>query len=459
MTFLAAALLLLGLPGSTRAAAHVEDESAFQLVVVKPGDTMWAIANKYLQDPARWDEILKHNRLPTKDPTVALPGMTLRVPVRLIKAQLRAAYLVYTINRVLFRRKETADWKSGKLAMELYQGDMVRTLDESKARVKLLNRELLSLEPNSMAVIKPLSRDGDLDLKAGSVFAARARVVTASASITPRTRDTRYSATVEADLTTRVDVYRGVAGVNAQGSSVEVPAGMSTRVQPGLAPEVPRVIAIANLPDLENRALEYASAARVGGGPAPEPRGDKLAPVPEADADSLRGDLQSLRVGLPIAGYRVQAAADRGFTEIVFDKKFEAEERLRPAEEGLKPGAYWWRIAVVDLLGTEGRFSDPRYYTVGIKRAAAGVTDDLKKAIVIGSPVEDAVTDAETVRVSGVLRDDRLRVDIAGKSARVDADGNFVVILPLKFGINEILVTVTDPKGNSTQISRRVTRR
>ena len=147
---LAAAVLLLGAGEITSCRAQT-DNTAFQLVVVKPGDTLWAIANKYLKDPARWDEILKHNRLPTKDPTIALPGMTLRVPVRLIKAQLRAAHLVYTINRVLARRKDTADWKTGKLSMELFQGDTIRTLDESKARVKLLDKELFSLEQNSMA--------------------------------------------------------------------------------------------------------------------------------------------------------------------------------------------------------------------------------------------------------------------------------------------------------------------
>lgn len=453
---LLAALLVLALSLPSR--ADVDDGSTYQNVVVKPGDTMWAIANKYLKDPARWDEILKHNKLPTKDPTVALPGMTLRVPVRLIKAQLRAAHLVYAINRVLYRSKETASWKTGKLAMELFQGDTVRTLEESKARVKLLDRELLSLEPNSMAVIKPQDRDGDLELKTGSVFAGRARVVTASASITPRTRDTRYSATVEADLTTRVDVFKGAAGVDAQGSSVEVPAGMSTLVRPGLAPEVPK--AIINLPEKENRAFEYASAVKVGGGPAPEPRGPSgLAPVPEADADSLRGDLQSLRVGLPIAGYLVQAATDRDFKNIVLDKKFEAEDRLRPNEEGLKPGAYWWRIAIIDLLGTEGKFSDPRYYTVGVRRASTGITADLKKAIVIASPAEEAYIDADSVRVSGVLRDDRLRVEVGGKPMRIDQDGNFLVTVPLKDGMNEILITVSDPNGNSTQISRRVTRR
>ncbi|PIR18613.1 MAG: hypothetical protein COV48_06550, partial [Elusimicrobia bacterium CG11_big_fil_rev_8_21_14_0_20_64_6] len=174
-------LLMTAAPGRAASAA----ERSFQIVVVKPGDTMWAIANKYLKDPSRWDEILKHNRLPTRDPTVALPGMTLRVPVHLIKAQLRAAYLVYAINRVLYRRKDTASWKSGQLKLELFQGDTVRTLDGSKARVKLLDKEVLSLEPNSMAVIKPLGGGGDLELKAGSVFAGHARVVTASARVTP----------------------------------------------------------------------------------------------------------------------------------------------------------------------------------------------------------------------------------------------------------------------------------
>ncbi|MEQ1920413.1 MAG: LysM peptidoglycan-binding domain-containing protein, partial [Elusimicrobiota bacterium] len=85
MKYLAAAVLIFAAVELPCRAAP--DEQDFQLVVVKPGDTMWAIANKYLKDPARWDEILKHNQLPTKDPTVALPGMTLRVPVRLIKAQ------------------------------------------------------------------------------------------------------------------------------------------------------------------------------------------------------------------------------------------------------------------------------------------------------------------------------------------------------------------------------------
>lgn len=449
-----AALLLLG-PSSVPAAT--DEGMAFQDVVVKPGDTLWGISNKYLKDPSNWDQILEHNRLPTRDPTVALPGMTLRVPVRLIKTSLRAAHLVYAVNRVLFRRKETAQFKPAKMKMELFRGDALRTLEDSKARVKLLDKELLSLEPNSMAIIKPVDGDGDLVLRAGSVFAGRARVVTASAQVTPKTSDTRYAATVTPDLTTKVEVYKGLAQVDAQGRTVNVPEGMGTQVRPGLAPEVPRKI--ANWPELEARALEFDSAAVAGGGAAPQPRGPSFAaPEVAGDAESLRGDLNSLRVGLPIMGYRVQASKDREFKTLNFDKKYEADDRFAPSQEGLAPGAYWWRVSVIDLLGTEGKWSEPRYYTVGIKRAAAAAVIDLKKNVTIITPREDETVYEDKLKVIGVLRDDRLRVAVNGKVVRADADGNFVSEVFVRAGTNEIVITVDDTKGNEIRISRRVTR-
>ena len=451
---LRSAFLLLAFGGSSSVAAPGA-ETAFQSVVVRPGDTLWGISHKYLKDPARWDEILKYNRLPTSDPTVALPGMSLRVPVRLIKSQLRAAHLVYLVNRVLHRRKETARWTPSKSAMELYQGDTLRTYEDSKARVKFLNKDLISLEENSMAVIKPSDQDTDVDLKSGSVFAGRARVITASARITPRTVDTRYSASVEPDLTTKVEVYKGLAAVEAQGSSVEVPAGMSTRVMPGLAPEVPREV--ANLPSLEARAHEFTSAQAAGGGAAPNPRMTLAAPEAEADAETLRGDIESLHVGIPILGFHMQAARDREFKQIVYDRQYESDERFSPADANLPPGAYWWRVALIDLLGTEEGFSVPRYYTVGIKRDERAAVD-ISRELNLVSPLEGAVVTADTVRVIGVLRNDRLSVRIDGKPVRIDADGNFMVNVPLARGLNDIVVVVSDGKGNVTRFSRRVTR-
>lgn len=454
----ALALLLLAsrAPAApARSNAVTTAQETFQSVVVKPGDTLWGISNKYLKDPARWDELLKHNRLPTSDPTVALPGMTLRVPVRLIKTSLRAAHLVYSVNRVLFRRRDKPDWKGTSSDMELFQGDSLRTLEESKARVKFLNKEILSLEPNSMAVIKP-SEDEDVELRSGSIFTGgRARVVTASARVTPRTFDTRFSASVEADLTTRVEVIKGVAEVDAQGSKIAVPAGMGTRVRPGLAPELPKPI--ANLPDLEARAQEFASALESGGGIAASPRAAPPPPEPEADADILRGEVQSLKIGQPISAYRVQASRDREFKQVLFDKTYDVEDRFAPADANLPKGAYWWRTSTVDLLGVEGRFNEPRYYSVGIKLAEKD-TVNLAEALTIFNPPEKYNTQRDNVQIIGVLRDDRLKVDIDGRPIRLDADGNFIHKINLNPGVNNIVISVSDGKGNVTRLSRRVTR-
>lgn len=456
MRLFLAAMIAVSAPASAEKEfeAVTTSENTMQNVVVQPGDTLWSISHRYLKDPTKWDEILKNNKLPSSDPTVALPGMVLHIPVRLIKTSLRAAYLVYMVNQVLYRRKDTPEWKSTTMNQELFQGDSLRTLDESKARVKFLNKELLNLDPNSMAVIKPANVDADVELKNGSVFAGRARVITANARVTPRTLDTRYSASIEPDLTTKIEVFKGLAAVDAQGRRVEVPAGMETRVSPGLAPEVPRPL--SNPTDLESRAREFASAAESGGGIALNPKGISAA-LPEADADTLRQDISSTHIGVPILGYHVQASTDRDFAKIVFDRKYDADDRFSAADAHLSPGAYWWRTAIIDLLGTEGRYDPPRYYSVGIKHAAAA-TVDIARSVTLASPIDGATLSDERISVTGIVRDERLTVSVNGQPARVDSDGNFSVSVSLKRGVNEIEVLVSDGKGNQNRLSRRVTR-
>jgi hypothetical protein len=98
-------LLMLLRPGAGYAAEEL------QTIVVKPGDTLWSISNTYLKDPKKWNVILKYNRLPSSDPSIALPGMPLRVPTTLLKEEYRAAKLVYSLNEVLFRRTGVTDWQ------------------------------------------------------------------------------------------------------------------------------------------------------------------------------------------------------------------------------------------------------------------------------------------------------------------------------------------------------------
>ncbi|MFI5347183.1 MAG: LysM peptidoglycan-binding domain-containing protein [Elusimicrobiota bacterium] len=422
---------------------------------MRPGDTLWSISHAVLKDPAKWDEILKYNKLPTSDPTVALPGMTLRVPVRLIKVSLRAAHVVFLVNQVLTRRKDRADWKNAKESMEVFRGDSLRTLEDSKARVRFLNKDILSLDQNSMAVIKPSADpDADVELKAGSVFAGHARVVTATARVTPRTGDTRYSASVDANLATKVEVFAGAAAVAAQGREVVVPAGMQTSVFPGLSPEPPKAL---DMPaELEARAQEYASAAANGGGVAAQPRVPPPTPEPEADAESLRGDIRVLKIGQPIQGYHVSVSKDREFHTILFEKRYEADEKFSAAATALAPGTYWWRVAPIDLLGTEGRARDARYYSLGLKPPDPE-NERLANMLQLSSPEENAEV-GDTVRVAGILLDERLSLEVNGTAIKPDEEGNFSVVLKTQFGGNAVHLTITDGKGNQTHLSRHVTR-
>ena len=336
--------------------------------------------------------------------------------------------------------------------MELRRGDSLRTHEDSRARVKLLDKEILSLEANSMATIKP-AEDSDLVLSRGSVFAGKARVVIGGARVTPKSADTRYSATVEPDLTAKVEVFRGTATVSAEGHSVEVRAGMETTVSPGMFPAKPSPVKLPAL--LEIRAHEYASSLTTGGGFAPDPRPAPPPREPEGDVEAVRGDVSVLKIGQPIKGYHVQASMESDFRKIEFDRVYDEGERFAAADVLLKPGAYWWRVAAIDLLGTEARFHPPHYYTVGMKRADTD-NEIMAEMLQISSPEENGETGADVVRAAGVLRDQRLTLEINGVPVRSDEDGNFSITVRVKYGRTSITFTLTDPKGNQSSVTRHV---
>ena len=48
------------------------------LITIEEGDTLWELANKYLEDPGLWREFKKYNSF--TDPNLIFPGEKLRVP-------------------------------------------------------------------------------------------------------------------------------------------------------------------------------------------------------------------------------------------------------------------------------------------------------------------------------------------------------------------------------------------
>ena len=333
----------------------------FQAVIVKPGDTLWSIAHRYLKDPARWDEILKYNKLPTADPTVALPGMQLRVPMRLIKEELRAAHLVARRNQVFFRRTATAEWKPGSDNMELFRNDWIRTMDDSGAEVQFLDHGRLQLGANAMAVIKPVNKDYAAELKSAGTYIGRAKIMTASAVVTPKSKDTQYVATVRDDLSTKVEVLKGEAEVAADGQTVSVTEGMLTEVQIGLAPSAPSTV--PDMAELRTRVAAHGmllptKMAMRGRLPAAAPA---AAAVP---ADTMAGALQNLKLGEAVSGYRVQCSDNPDMSELLTSKNLDVDQTITAEALGIPPGRHWCRVAVLDLLGVLGKFSQPKQYSL-----------------------------------------------------------------------------------------------
>lgn len=431
------------------------DAGDLQAVVVRPGDTLWSIAHRYLKNPERWDEILKYNRLPSTDPTVALPGMTLRVPVRLIKEELRAAHLIYRLNKVLYRRKQTADWLSAPQDMELFRDDSLRTLADSKAKVRFLSDDFLQLEANSMAIIKPVNKDYDVELKRGGTYVGRAKIVTASAKITPETKDTKYAATVRNDLSTLVEVYSGKANVEAQGETVAVPAGMKTDVKMGLAPSIP-----SNIPDLpafHAKIAEFTgdSGARAKIAVAAAPREVPPGAAPEGgtpDIARIKTDVETLVVGMPISGYRVQFSRTDDFSQPLFDKTYDADTPVRTSDIQIPKGEYKVRFAIIDLLGTQEKFGPPKLYSLGLRLSKA----QIKSQLTILQPGEGEVFSTPTCRVRGRATGEITSVLVNGQGARIDPEGNFSAAVPLNRGENKINVTILNEDGNTDSMVRRV---
>ena len=336
----------------------------FQSVVVKPGDTLWSISAQYLKDPTKWGEIVKHNPSISTDPTIALPGMTLRIPSQLIKDELRAARLVSRINKVLFRRSATATWNPGFDNMDLYRNDWIRTMSDSAANVRFIDDDVLRLGSNSMAVIKPINKDYAVELKQGGTFFGRSKIVTAGAVVTPQTRDTRYVAAVREDMSTKIEVLTGEAVVAAAGKSVSVKMGMTSEVPLGQAPSVP--VAIADMPAFEARAAELKSGMLNGLRPVKTPSAPaQAAPAASVpDANDPRTQLGELKLGSMVSGYRIQCSEVQDLSDLLVSKNIDWGQGVTADLLGIAPGQYWCRVAPLDLLGVAGKFANPRRYTL-----------------------------------------------------------------------------------------------
>jgi LysM repeat protein len=416
-----------------------EKKIILQEITVKEGETLWSIANYYLKNPRAWPEILKYNPKLSRDPNVVLPGMKLLVPIVLIKEHLRvAAYVVHILNKSDYMRKGGVRWKPAYVNLDLYNEDALRTYINSVATVKFLSGEVVRMEENSLVIVRPELKREEVELKEGGIRAGNTKIVTASAVIDPKVKDSDFRAKLAPDKTTIVEVYKGLVDVTAQGKTVRLKGGFGTRVRPLEPPELPK-----RLPKVPKATKEVASREVY----LSDMNVSLKIPVAKfVKLERIEG-VRSKVVGELERKYHLQISPDVKFKKLVVDEIGVLKENINFdfKKYNLKDGRYYYRFSYIDGLGFESDFSQPLSFCIDTTPP---------KVELVGPKPEEKVSD-EMVHVIGKT-EKNAKLLVNGRKVPVKKNGEFHIALSLSMGENKIEVKAEDPAGNVTSLTRVV---
>jgi hypothetical protein len=423
----------------------VFSEEAFQEIIVGAGDTMWSIANKYLKDPQRWPEIVKYNSLPTPDPTIALPGMRIRVPITLVKEEYRNAELLKMTPVVKYKRNGTDDWKEANAPMTLKYQDSLRTLKGAQAQVRFPSREVVIINENSYVVLKPEKILQEIQLLQGDLRASRAKIVLPQGTVVkPQGGDSDYQAKVRDDETEVVFVYKGKVDVTAQGKTVTVPEGFGTQVPKGVPPMAPQPLKSFSDFDPANLNTPLKDMMSI------TPKGNVAVKTPSMKPVESKnpGGSKAVVSKSMMSSYHMQLASDPDFRKIIIEKTQNIGAAFDASKEAIPDGTYYMRVAFIDALGVKSPYSEP---STVIKDTQAPVFRNVIPEDGRAYAGSDSFAD-----VSGVV-EGATHFSINDEVLFISSSGRFEKAVSLHEGQNVLNFYAKDASGNETKLVRKVT--
>lgn len=419
-------------------------QEGLQEVVVNPGDTMWNIANKYLQDPTKWPEIVKVNNLPTADPTLALPGSKIKVPVMLLKEEYRTAQLVKLVPEVRYKRKEDSDFKTATEDMTLKYEDALRTMKGGQARVKFPSKEIVQINENSYVILKPEKIMQEVQLMQGDIRASRAKVIMPGGTVVkPRGNNSEYQAKVKEDESEVVFVYKGEVNVTAQGKTVLVKEGFGTSVPKSAPPIEP--MPLSNFKDFNPKDMPSAPKnAPPKSGAKPIQFTPPQLPVKDSGGSGKSKSVVSQNI---LVSYHVQLARDENFKQLAMEKTEAAGTSFDIKQQPIPDGRYYMRVAFMDAFGVMGPYSE--FNTITKDTVAPELSNISPEN---GSKFQGRETACE---VSGTVKGAVL-VSINGQVVFIGSDGRFSGNAYLREGMNKIKIIARDANENTTVVEKTV---
>lgn len=335
-----------------RASAHQPNASVasgstaqYAPYVTKTGDNLFDISNRYLRDPNDWRVLARLNRV--SEPRHLPPGMTLRLPVALLKRTNLTASVV-AMNGPVERAFRDGPFLPLSSGATLTEGDRLRTGDNGFVTLELADGSHLSLPSNSQLDLHTLKQTAltgttvrRFELKRGEVdsevtHATRKddRFQIRSPSVVAGVRGTRFRVDYDdAQQATAVEVLDGTVGVDSASA----------------ASALPQRDAMAAAQLVHARYGSVTRATGDVGGPLPLLGAPALTnPAKVQDDPAVAFDLQ------PLAGaarYRVAIARDAGVLDLVRDERVDGPHA---SFADLADGTYFVRLSAIDANGLEG---------------------------------------------------------------------------------------------------------
>ena len=272
------------------------------IYTVRPGDTLWAVTERYLKDLSYVGRLQALNRI--ANPRTLPPGQELRIPLAWSRLRPAPAIVRGVTGDVTVRSGPAKSPRAVVPDMELHAGDVLATGPEGNVTLEYFDGYRLRLDADSELVLRALDGYSGTSVYRGEMQLPRGRIESRSP---PRhdpatgirvdtpggvtsTRGTQFRVNAEPkQAAARTEVLDGSVDVTGAGQAVNVAAGFGTVARSGEPPRQP--VPLLPAPDLaatEPRQRQVPVAIAI-------------APLPGAHA------------------YRVQIAADPAFAIVLFD--------------------------------------------------------------------------------------------------------------------------------------------
>ncbi len=312
--------------------------------VVRPGDTLRDIADRYLDSDKSWEELWELNSTTIEDPNQISPEQRLRVP--LPKTLPADGALLTKVSREVQDQPSPLAWNDAQENELLRARDGVKTMKSSSAELRFGDETSLVLTEQSIVFIGERSRRLEIDRQEIEVVVGQAdfsskrtsasteqfEIVLGDATATPQAgRDgvivTRARRPEKGGA--QLMVYSGKSDLEAAGTTLEVGTGMGSSVVAGQAPSPPEKL----LPAAEN--LSPATGAKLA------------TPQPTFTWQSVAG----------AESYALEICRDPECGVLV--ERVLGLEELSWQPAALPVASLHWRVTAVSPSGLDGYPSEP----------------------------------------------------------------------------------------------------